>query len=36
MKDVEKTGTYVENPLQSLFFWFLYKDKKLDARKKFA
>src|SRR5258706_12594765 len=36
MKDVEKLETYVENPLQSTVFVVSYKDKKLDARKKFT
>jgi DNA polymerase-3 subunit delta len=36
MKDVEKLETYVENPLDSTVFVVSYKEKKLDARKKFA
>src|SRR5438552_6234689 len=36
MKDVEKLEAYIENPLQSTVFVVSYKDKKLDARKKFA
>lgn len=36
MRDVEKLETYIENPLLSTVFVISYKDKKLDARKKFA
>lgn len=36
MRDVEKLETYVENPLSSTVFVVSYKEKKLDARKKFA
>jgi DNA polymerase-3 subunit delta len=36
MRDVEKLETYIENPLSSTIFVVSYKDKKLDARKKFA
>lgn len=36
MKDVEKLEPYIENPLQSTVFVVSYKEKKLDARKKFA
>ncbi|HMT72641.1 MAG TPA: DNA polymerase III subunit delta [Chitinophagaceae bacterium] len=36
MKDVEKLEPYVENPSPSTVFVVSYKDKKLDARKKFA
>ena len=36
MKDVEKLETYMENPLSSTVFVVSYKEKKLDARKKFA
>jgi DNA polymerase III subunit delta len=36
MKDAEKLEAYVENPLLSTVFVVSYKDKKLDARKKFA
>ncbi|MBL7724708.1 MAG: DNA polymerase III subunit delta [Chitinophagaceae bacterium] len=36
MKDVEKLEPYIENPLVSTVFVISYKDKKLDARKKFA
>ncbi|MEO6611111.1 MAG: DNA polymerase III subunit delta [Chitinophagaceae bacterium] len=36
MKDVEKLETYIENPLASTVFVVSYKEKKLDARKKFA
>jgi DNA polymerase III subunit delta len=36
MKDVEKLESYVENPLKSTVFVVSYKEKKLDARKKFA
>jgi len=36
MKDVEKLESYIENPLHSTVFIVSYKDKKLDARKKFA
>ena len=36
MKDIEKLESYVENPLKSTIFVVSYKEKKLDARKKFA
>lgn len=36
MKEVEKLEPYVENPSPSTVFVVSYKDKKLDARKKFA
>jgi len=36
MKDVEKLESYIENPLSSTVFVVSYKEKKLDARKKFA
>ena len=36
MKDIEKLESYVENPLESTVLVVSYKDKKLDARKKFA
>ena len=36
MRDVEKLESYIENPLDSTVFVVSYKDKKLDARKKFA
>jgi len=36
MKDIEKLETYVENPLITTVLIVSYKDKKLDARKKFA
>ncbi|HUR65368.1 MAG TPA: DNA polymerase III subunit delta [Chitinophagaceae bacterium] len=36
MKDVEKLEPYIENPLLSTVFIVSYKEKKLDARKKFA
>jgi DNA polymerase III subunit delta len=36
MKDIEKLEPYIENPLSSTIFVVAYKDKKLDARKKFA
>ena len=36
MKDVEKLESYIENPLSSTVFVISYKEKKLDARKKFA
>jgi len=36
MRDVEKLETYIENPLHSTVFVVSYKEKKLDARKKFA
>lgn len=36
MKDIEKLESYVENPLGSTVFVVAYKEKKLDARKKFA
>jgi len=36
MKDVEKLEPYIENPLTSTILVVSYKDKKLDARKKFT
>ncbi len=36
MKDVEKLEPYMENPLASTILVVSYKDKKLDARKKFS
>ncbi|MBK6935905.1 MAG: DNA polymerase III subunit delta [Chitinophagaceae bacterium] len=36
MRDVEKLEPYIENPLLSTVFVVSYKDKKLDARKKFT
>ncbi|HSU26989.1 MAG TPA: DNA polymerase III subunit delta, partial [Chitinophagaceae bacterium] len=36
MKDIEKLEPYIENPLSSTVLVIGYKDKKLDARKKFA
>ncbi len=36
MKDVEKLESYLENPLSSTVFVISYKEKKLDARKKFT
>lgn len=36
MKDVEKLESYIENPLSSTVFVVSYKEKKLDARKKFT
>lgn len=36
MRDVEKLESYFDNPLPSTVFVISYKDKKLDARKKFA
>lgn len=36
MKDVEKLEPYIENPLASTILVVSYKDKKLDARKKFS
>ncbi|MCB0777607.1 MAG: DNA polymerase III subunit delta [Chitinophagaceae bacterium] len=36
MRDVEKLEPYIENPLSSTVLVVSYKDKKLDARKKFA
>jgi DNA polymerase III subunit delta len=36
MRDIEKLETYIENPLSSTVFVVSYKEKKLDARKKFA
>jgi DNA polymerase III subunit delta len=36
MKDVEKLESYIENPLTSTVFVVSYKEKKLDARKKFT
>jgi len=36
MRDVEKLEAYIENPLQSTILIIAYKEKKLDARKKFA
>ncbi|MFY7963449.1 MAG: DNA polymerase III subunit delta [Chitinophagaceae bacterium] len=34
--DLEKLEAYIENPLASTIFFVSYKDKKLDARKKFT
>lgn len=36
MRDIEKLEAYVENPLSSTVFVVSYKEKKLDARKKFT
>jgi DNA polymerase-3 subunit delta len=36
MKDIEKLEAYIENPLSSTVFIVSYKEKKLDARKKFT
>ncbi|MEO5946455.1 MAG: DNA polymerase III subunit delta [Chitinophagaceae bacterium] len=36
MRDVEKLESYIDNPLSSTVFVVSYKDKKLDARKKFT
>jgi len=36
MKDIEKLEPYIETPLSSTVFVVSYKEKKLDARKKFA
>lgn len=36
MKDIEKLESYIENPLSSTVFVVSYKQKKLDARKKFT
>ncbi len=36
MRDVEKLEAYIENPLGSTVFVVSYKEKKLDARKKFT
>ncbi len=36
MKDIDKLGNYIENPLHSTVFIVSYKDKKIDARTKFA
>ncbi len=36
MRDVEKLEAYIENPLSSTVFVVSYKEKKLDARKKFT
>ena len=36
MKDIEKLETYIETPLNSTVLVVSYKEKKLDARKKFA
>ncbi len=36
MKEVEKLESYMENPLHSTVLVVSYKDKKLDARKKFT
>ena len=36
MKDIEKLEAYIESPLLSTVFVVGYKEKKLDARKKFA
>ena len=36
MRDIEKLEAYIENPLLSTILVVSYKDKKLDARKKFT
>ncbi|MGI8950353.1 MAG: DNA polymerase III subunit delta [Chitinophagaceae bacterium] len=36
MKDIDKLENYVQNPLSSTVFVVSYKDKKVDARTKFA
>jgi DNA polymerase-3 subunit delta len=36
MKDIEKLEAYIETPLHSTVFVVSYKEKKLDARKKFT
>lgn len=36
MRDLEKLESYIENPLLSTVFVVSYKEKKLDARKKFT
>ncbi len=36
MRDIEKLEAYVDNPLSSTVFVVSYKEKKLDARKKFT
>ena len=36
MRDIEKLESYIDNPLSSTILVVSYKDKKLDARKKFA
>jgi DNA polymerase-3 subunit delta len=36
MRDIEKLEAYVDNPLASTVFVVSYKEKKLDARKKFT
>jgi len=36
MRDIEKLEPYIDNPLASTVFVVSYKDKKLDARKKFT
>jgi DNA polymerase III subunit delta len=36
MKDIEKLESYIDNPLTSTVFVVSYKDKKVDARTKFA
>lgn len=36
MKDIEKLEGYIDNPLSSTVFVVSYKDKKVDARTKFA
>jgi DNA polymerase-3 subunit delta len=36
MRDIEKLESYIENPLNSTVLVVSYKEKKLDARKKFA
>ncbi len=36
MRDIEKLESYIENPLSSTVFVVSYKEKKLDARKKFT
>lgn len=36
MKDIDKLESYIDNPLHSTVFVVSYKDKKVDARTKFA
>lgn len=36
MKDIDKLESYIENPLSSTIFIVCYKEKKVDARTKFA
>src|SRR3954464_14418293 len=36
MRDVDKLESYIDNPLGSTIFVVSYKDKKVDARTKFA